>query len=86
MVFDDGFFPADPHPGNFFIEPGGRVGLVDFGMVGIVDEATQERLVELLTAVTGQNLDLLVDSFLDLGTARRRVDRAAPREDLRRIM
>lgn len=86
MVFDDGFFHADPHPGNFFIEPGGRVGLVDFGMVGIVDEATQERLAELLVAVTSQNLDLLVDAFLDLGIARRRVDRAALREDLRHLM
>ena len=31
MIFDDGFFHADPHPGNFFIEPTGRVGIVDFG-------------------------------------------------------
>ena len=34
MVFEHGFFHADPHPGNLFIEPDGRIGLIDFGMVG----------------------------------------------------
>ena len=32
MVCEDGFFHADPHPGNFFIEADGRIGLIDFGM------------------------------------------------------
>jgi ubiquinone biosynthesis protein len=38
MIFEDGFFHADPHPGNLFIEAGGRIGLIDFGMVGEVDD------------------------------------------------
>lgn len=86
MVFEDGFFHADPHAGNFFVEPGGRIGLIDFGMVGTVDEPTQERLVELLLAVTSQDPDRLVDAFLDLGVARRRVDRAALRRDLEHLV
>ena len=32
MVFEHGFFHADPHPGNFFIESNGTIGLLDFGM------------------------------------------------------
>ena len=40
MVCEDGFFHADPHPGNFFIEPNGAIGLIDFGMVGVLDERT----------------------------------------------
>ncbi len=44
MVFEDGFFHADPHPGNFFIEPTGRIGIVDFGMVGSIDEPLREQL------------------------------------------
>ena len=36
MIFDDGFFHGDPHPGNLFIEDDGRIGLIDFGMVGTV--------------------------------------------------
>ncbi len=34
MIFEDGFFHADPHPGNLFIESSARIGLIDFGMVG----------------------------------------------------
>ena len=45
-VFEHGFFHADPHPGNFFIEPNGRIGLIDFGMVGEVDAATRAALDE----------------------------------------
>jgi len=50
MIFDDGFFHADPHPGNLFIEPDGRIGLIDFGMVGVVDAELRERLGVLLIA------------------------------------
>ncbi|WP_216641313.1 ABC1 kinase family protein [Thermus scotoductus] len=85
MVFEDGFFHADPHPGNFFVEPGGRIGLIDFGMVGSVDEPTQERLTTLLLALTRRDPDRLVEAFLDLGVARRRVDRAGLREDLQHL-
>ncbi|MBI4498067.1 MAG: AarF/ABC1/UbiB kinase family protein [Chloroflexi bacterium] len=86
MVFEDGFFHADPHPGNFFIEPGGRIGLIDFGMVGTVDERTQEQLVGLLLAITSQDADRLVDAFLDLGIARGRVDRSLLRQDLEHLV
>lgn len=51
MIFDDGFFHADPHPGNLFIEPDGRIGLIDFGMVGVVDSELRERLGLLLVAL-----------------------------------
>jgi tRNA A-37 threonylcarbamoyl transferase component Bud32 len=41
MILEAGFFHADPHPGNVFVEPGGRIALIDFGMIGQVDTATQ---------------------------------------------
>ena len=82
MIFEDGFFHADPHPGNFFIEPGGVIGLIDFGMVGTVDARTQDQLIALLLAITSQNPDRLVDAFLDLGVARLRVNRAILSQDL----
>ena len=44
MIFEHGFFHADPHPGDFFIETDGRIGLIDFGMVGTVDPATRAAL------------------------------------------
>ncbi len=82
MVFEDGFFHADPHPGNFFIEPGGRIGLIDFGMVGVVDERTRGQLARLLLAVTSQDADRLVDAILEFGVSRGRVDRVRLRRDL----
>lgn len=82
MVFEDGFFHADPHPGNFFIEAGGRVGLIDFGMVGTIDERTQEHLVKLLLAVTSQDADRLVDAFLELGVSQQQVERSPLGRDL----
>ena len=86
MIFEHRFFHADPHPGNFFVEPGGRIGLIDFGMVGEVDERTQAQLVRLLLAITSQDTDRLVDAFLELGVARRRVDRGALRQELEHLL
>ncbi len=86
MVFEDGFFHADPHPGNFFVETDGTIGLIDFGMVGVVDTATRDRLAQLLLALAQQDPDWMVDAFLELGVARRHVDRAVLREDLRHFM
>ena len=86
MVFEDGFFHADPHPGNFFIEAGGRIGLIDFGMVGSLDARTREQLARLLLGVTSGDSERLVDSFLELGVARQRVDRARLSEDLGHLL
>jgi ubiquinone biosynthesis protein len=86
MVCEDGFFHADPHPGNFFIEPNGAIGLIDFGMVGVIDEQTQELLAELLIAINHQDADRLVDVFLDLGVTRKRTDRALVRRDIDQLL
>ena len=82
MVFDHGLFHADPHPGNFFVEPTGRIGLIDFGMVGAIDDRAREQLSTLFMAVAGQDPDRLVDAFLDLGLARRPIDRTRLQRDL----
>jgi ubiquinone biosynthesis protein len=86
MVFEDGFFHADPHPGNFFIEQGGSIGLIDFGMTGSVDERTQEHLAELLLAIATEDTDRLVDVLLDLGVSKQRANRALLRRDLDHLM
>lgn len=82
MVFEDGFFHADPHPGNFFVEPDGRIGLIDFGMVGTIDARTRAGLVAVLAALAASDGDGLVEAFLGLGIAGAVVDRAALRADL----
>lgn len=85
MVFRDAFYHADPHPGNFFVEPDGRIGVVDFGMVGTVDQRMQDQLVWSLAAVTGDDPERWVDVLFDLGVAGSNVNRAALRRDIQNL-
>jgi ubiquinone biosynthesis protein len=86
MVFEDRFFHADPHPGNFFIEPGGRIGLIDFGMVGALDAELRDQLAELIVAFVRGNPDRLAGALLGLGTASAPVDRERLRDDLAELL
>jgi len=51
QVYIDGFFHADPHPGNLFYLKDGRIALLDCGMVGRLDPRTQQILTEMLLAI-----------------------------------
>jgi ubiquinone biosynthesis protein len=86
MIFEDGFFHADPHPGNFFIEPTGRVGIIDFGMVGTLDDRLREQLSRLLNGFLRQDPGRLADALLAHGTSTGEVDRARLREDLANLL
>lgn len=86
MVFEDGFFHADPHPGNFFVEPDGRIGLIDFGMVGSLNGPTREQLVHVLIAVASQDAGRLENALEELGGARQRIDRTALQRDLDHLL
>src|SRR3984893_754798 len=85
MVFRDRFFHADPHPGNFFIQPGGRIGVVDFGMVGTMGPRIQEQLVWALLAYTSEDPDRQVDAMYELGVAGSHIDRAALKRDVEHL-
>ena len=67
MFFRDGFFHGDPHPGNFFILKDGRIGIVDFGMVGVLDDMMRINLLQLLYGVTSNEMKLVMDALYDLG-------------------
>ena len=54
MLFD-GIYHADPHPGNVFVLPDGRLGLIDFGAVGLLDELTRQALQEMVLAVLNRD-------------------------------
>ncbi len=86
MVFEHGFFHADPHPGNLFVEPDGRLGLVDFGMVGALDAPTRTRLGRVFVATAAGDAPSLADELLGLGTATGPVDRAALTRDLASLL
>ena len=71
QIFEQGFFHADPHPGNLFVEPleGGRWRLVfvDFGMTGELGPALQEGLREVLVALATRDVDRMVRAYQRLG-------------------
>ena len=66
MIFDDGFFHADPHPGNLFIESTGCIGLIDFGMVGEVNDRLRDHLAKLLFAFSRNDPDRIARALLKL--------------------
>ena len=86
MIFADGFFHADLHPGNFFIEPDGRFGLIDFGMVGTLDDRDQEHLAQLVLALLNADYEQLVDALLAMDVTQERVERRPLRRDLQYLI
>ena len=86
MVFEDGLFHADLHPGNIFVRPEGQIGLIDFGRVGFVDERTQQQLSAVLLAVGMQDSERLTDAILAIAVTRKPVDRMLLQRDLQRLV
>ncbi len=82
MTYDHGFFHADPHPGNFFVLPGEVIGLIDYGMVGRLDDTLRYALLRLFLDMGRKDADRLVDEFTELGFARGTVKRPILKRDL----
>ena len=68
-ILEDGFFHADPHPGNLFFLPGNKIVFIDFGMVGYLSERRREQLVGLLHAIVEQDEEGVADVLLELSTS-----------------
>ena len=86
MIFEGEAFHADPHPGNLFVESDGRLGLVDFGMIGVTDDEVREHLASVLKAILDRDADLLIDSLTELGAVSRDLSRDSMRADLKHMM
>lgn len=67
QVLVDGFFHADLHPGNIFVRPDGRIALIDFGMVGHLDDESLEEITNLFLAVMEKDSRRLVKGLTRLG-------------------
>ncbi|HYJ79344.1 MAG TPA: AarF/UbiB family protein, partial [Longimicrobiaceae bacterium] len=76
QVLIDGFFHADPHPGNVFLTDDGRVALLDLGMVGRLSPELQERLIRLVMAISEGNGPDAAQVTIDMGEAKEEFDRA----------
>jgi len=65
MIVQDGFFHADPHPGNLFYLPGDRMAFIDFGMVGRLSSRRRDELLRLLLGLVQREPEDVVDVLLD---------------------
>lgn len=68
QILVDGFFHADPHPGNILITPDGRLALLDLGMVARIDPKRQEQLLKLLLAIADARGHEAADIAIQIGT------------------
>jgi ubiquinone biosynthesis protein len=82
QIVVDGFFHADPHPGNVFVTDDARIALVDLGMVGHLSARTQEQLLQLMLAAAEGHGDEAADVLIDLGDRLESFNEAALRRDV----
>jgi ubiquinone biosynthesis protein len=64
MVFDHGFFHADPHPGNLFVTRAGIIAPVDYGMMGVLSTTQLNQLADILASVVSNDPAMVVYAFL----------------------
>lgn len=82
MIFDFGFFHADPHPGNLRVLPGGVIVPLDYGMFGQLDSRTRERIADLLAGLLAQDTDRVLRGLDALNIRSEEADPAELRRDV----
>ena len=82
-IFEGGLFHADPHPGNVFVLPDGRLSLLDFGMTGELDEPMRDSLTLLLEAVVKGDARAATEAYLEMAPENEKVNRAALLVDIK---
>ncbi|MFO0652187.1 MAG: AarF/UbiB family protein [Polyangiales bacterium] len=88
MIFEDGFFHADPHPGNIMVmgtpeEP--VLGLLDLGLVGHLSGPMRDKALELMVAAVREDFDAVADALYALGRPTRKVDMKDFRNDVQTL-
>ncbi|MBI3945749.1 MAG: AarF/ABC1/UbiB kinase family protein [Armatimonadetes bacterium] len=86
QIFVDGFFHADPHPGNVVVTDEGAVVLLDFGMMARIDESMRQAITRLLVSFTEEDSSTFAQEILDLGRPLQPVDRKQFTADADRVL
>jgi len=82
QILVDGFFHADPHPGNIFLTDDGRLAFLDLGMVAQIGPTMQESLLQLVLAISEGRGETVADLIIAIGTPVAQVDREAVRRGI----
>jgi ubiquinone biosynthesis protein len=86
QVLEDGFFHADPHPGNILVMPGEVIGLMDFGTVGYLSLNDRTNLVRLYIVAIQLDAASIVEQLIRMGVAHYNSDRAALQREIQRLL
>ena len=86
MIFEDGFYHADPHPGNLFLLPADVVGIVDCGMVGRIDENYREDVEGMMLAAAANDAEEMANIICDIAWLPSKLDRTELVSDLADIL
>ena len=82
-IFEEGLFHADPHPGNVFVLPDGRLSLLDFGNTGDLDAPMRDSLMLLLEAVVKGDARAATEAYLEMAPAGQNVNHAGLLVDMK---
>jgi len=82
MVLKHGFFHGDPHPGNVFILPENRICLLDYGIVGRIDESLTSFLSDIIIAIVNRDMDQVISLLLFAGDISDSLDIRSLKRDL----
>ncbi len=83
QLMDFGFFHADPHPGNTLVMYDGRVSLVDFGIIGYLDQEAMLQVANIFLGYAEHDYDMVMDAFRDAGLIDDSIDLNRFRTDLK---
>lgn len=78
QIFEDGFFHADPHPGNIIIQGDGEtpvIAMIDLGLVGRLTPQLRDKTVDLMVAAASEDYSAIADALYAIGTPTKKVDR-----------
>ena len=85
-VLEDGFFHADPHPGNLIVMGNEVIGAMDFGMVGYLSDNDRATLIRLYNVAVRMDAKGVADGLIHIGAAPPDVDRRALSQDIERLL
>ena len=82
MIFEDGFFHGDPHPGNLLVTREADVVFLDFGIVGVLRPEKRQNFINLLFALVTDDIEMMLKSLEGFGIIIKEADREGLRDDL----
>ena len=82
MIFNHGFYHADPHPGNLMVMNDGAIGMLDFGMVGRISERLREDIEAMLVAIVNEDVSMLTTLIKRVGRCPTDMNEAALSNDV----